>query len=265
MLEQKELNDILSKIGLDSFKEEVKIKNEKRGRKPKDVVNYWYHAFSEIKDYNDLSPWVDDVLTGAANLSTSQTFNHASPMMIYHILKYCPFLSVLELKNHLNRKRQIMGDHLITSDSYIRELINRCVSAMHSLDYYIENGFSFIRDSYDEDEFTFNVEQDKQDYLSYVHIDHTPLEYLDKLKAAGLTDDEIINHLEGKKNNPELWDSNIEFKSIPYYPVEQENIDREAQGLTPRKYIKEHNKMWGNKPNQPYKHGLEGKINIVYI
>ncbi|EGV5393336.1 hypothetical protein FER63_23475, partial [Salmonella enterica] len=52
MLTQDELDNIMEKINLTQFKDEVKEKNEKRGRKPKDIANHYFEIL-EYKSYGN--------------------------------------------------------------------------------------------------------------------------------------------------------------------------------------------------------------------
>lgn len=197
MLNSTEIEEILSKIGLDSFREEVKIKNETRGRKPKEVVNYWFQSFTEITDYDDLAQWVDDVLNGAARLSTGNS--HTTALMIFHILKTIPFLTVSEVKDHINQKRAVLGQHVINDDSYIRWIISVTLSVMKSLDYHTERGSKLLRERKENDDL-FNFSEDWEGWeREKERIKETPpqtnAELISKLKKAGLNESEITKYI----------------------------------------------------------------------
>lgn len=162
MLTQDELDNIMEKINLTQFKDEVKEKNEKRGRKPKDIANHYFEIL-EYKSYgnekNDFQGWVDDVLNGAARLSTGNS--KTSPEMIFALLKGLPFLSTREIKSWLNRKRSVLGGHVIDDDSYCRWLLSVCHSAIKSLDYHQEGGSELFKDGLD----SFNWKADNEAWL----------------------------------------------------------------------------------------------------
>lgn len=124
LLNKEELEFIISKIDLKGFKEMVKEKNDARGRKPKDIVNPYFHHFQDVSygvHQNDLQSWVDDVLTGAGRLSTGNS--KVSSEMVFALLKGLPFLSTREIKAWLNRKRSVLGGDVINDDSYCRWLL----------------------------------------------------------------------------------------------------------------------------------------------
>lgn len=161
MLSKDELDSILSKIDLDGFKEEVKLKNETRGRKPKVVVNYWRESLYDVS-YSDLNSWVDDVLVGAGRLDTGNS--KVSGEMIFALLKGVTYITTAEIKSFLNRKRFITGD-FVESDRYCRWLSSCVISAMKSLDYHIENGKKLCKPF--EVDIDFDIKQDALMYEQY--------------------------------------------------------------------------------------------------
>lgn len=161
MLSKSELDAILAKIDLEGFKQEVKVKNETRGRKPKVVINYWRESLVDAS-YSDLNPWVDDVLTGAGRLSTGNS--KVSGEFIFALLRGVPTITTPEIKSFINRKRVISGDY-INDDSYCQWLARCMVSAMKSLDYHIERGKK-ISKPFVLDE-NFDVKQDALMYEQY--------------------------------------------------------------------------------------------------
>lgn len=160
MLNKEELETILSKIGLDEFKESVKFKNETRGRKPEDLYNHWYYELRAISDYDHLSVWVDDVLTGAGRLSTGNS--RVSAKLIFNLLQHLPFISTREIKEHLNSSRmRVLWGETVDDDSYCRWLRTCLLSAIRSLDYHTAKGKEIKRyDEASERDFTFNLRED---------------------------------------------------------------------------------------------------------
>ena len=160
MLSNEELNELMIKINLPQFVEEVKHKNETRGRKPTDLYNHWYMELRTISDYEHLSSWVDDILTGAGRLSTGNS--RVSPKLIFNLLKSLPFISTREIKEHMNssRMRVLWGD-VIEDDSYCRWLRAAVLSAMRSLDYHTEKGKKIKRyNEVSEKDFSFDLRGD---------------------------------------------------------------------------------------------------------
>lgn len=296
---------------------EIKINS---GRKPKQINNRYFNFFQRL-DKKHIPSIIDDLIRGACTASYpgKEDNNKSNDVINSYIIKDCIF----SLTSFSASNVQTLKSCNDLSYSYIMKIVYSLEGLMNRLDHHFNSVLDAIPETnvqwmdefncyvdldtgemgsshrvFVDDEFTFDFEADAKAYREYKHKDHTPLaesqnnpyrglEYLDKLKAAGLTDDEIINHLEGaksaaigsangKKNNPELWDSNTTFKAatsgdiaeskhIPYISVEEENHQRMIKGLPRRNYRKEHLKMWGKKPKEKYKHGLEGKIMIRYL
>lgn len=161
LMSQSELDTVLSQIDLDGFKEEVKIKNETRGRKPRIVNNYWRDCLSDVS-YSDLNQWVDDILTGAGRLDTGNS--RVSGEMIFALLKGVPSITTAQIKSFLNRKRIVTGD-FVDSDRYCQWLVSVLISAMKSLDYHTEQG-KRIAKPYQIDT-NFNVKEDALNYEQY--------------------------------------------------------------------------------------------------
>lgn len=161
LLNKEEIDTILSKIGLNEFKEEVKRKNN-AGRKEKDYFNPFFESFREITDYDDLSPWVDDVLRGAGMLNEGTGTHHTTPLMLFHLIKSLPLYTSGEIKAHINRKRRVLGQHVIKSDSYPRWLRSVMHSAIESLKYHTEYlGNKLVRDLKEGEEvFSYSVDKD---------------------------------------------------------------------------------------------------------
>lgn len=161
MLSKNELDQIISKIDLDGFKEEVRMKNESRGRKPRVVVNHWHSVLQNVS-YSELNPWVDDVLTGAGRLSTGNS--RVSGEMIFALLKGVYYITTSQIKSFLNRKRIVSGE-FVDSDRYCQWLSTCMVSAIKSLDYHTERG-KLICNPVEVDT-SFDVDEDAMNYKTY--------------------------------------------------------------------------------------------------
>lgn len=163
LLSNSELDDLMSKIGLQSFSDEIK-QRDGRGRKPKDYYNHWFERLQDAHYYaphptdkkqkseTNVNSWVDDVLTGAGRLSTNGT--RVSANLIFAILRGMPYLSSAEIKSWLNSKRIVLGGNEITNDRYCRTLMNMCLSALRSLDVYTDKGCKLLRDNESNDSFS---------------------------------------------------------------------------------------------------------------
>ncbi|EJN5909425.1 hypothetical protein ABE356_000217 [Escherichia coli] len=206
LLTHEQLDDLMIKIGLKDFRNSVKESNERRGRKPKDYYNHYFHVFADLSygaHKNDLASWVDDILVGAGRLDTGNT--KVSPDLIFAILKGMPYLSTAEIKSWLNRKRVVIGGDEITSDRYCRHLMNICLSAMRSLDYHTERGHKIqrYRDS-DQPAFSYKTDmkrwiEEKQKLDSNNSYPQTEEELISKLKTAGMDDSQIEKYLADRK------------------------------------------------------------------
>lgn len=210
LLTQEELDEIINKLDLKGFKEEIKERKSKAGRKPKDIYNHYFFPLSGIRygtEESDLNPWVDDVLRGAGMLNEGESHTTVSSYMIFALLKGLPFLSTAEIKNWLNRKRSALGGDVITSDRYCRDLLVKCHSAIKSLDYHVDNGKKLIKETennwlfnYSDDASKWNQQKDKCILIGLpvtTNLDNplngVPLN--DRKLLAGLTVDEINNPL----------------------------------------------------------------------
>lgn len=167
LLSNNEIESILSKIGLDEFKEVVNLKNETRGRKQADIYNHWYYELRAISKYENLSLWVDDVLTGAGRLSTGNS--RVSPKLIFNLLQNLPFISTRDIKEHLNSSRlRILWGDTVDDDSYCRWLRTAVLSAMRSLDYHTDKGKKIKRENeISESDFTYNLKEDIEGYIQH--------------------------------------------------------------------------------------------------
>ncbi|EDH7741203.1 hypothetical protein CB599_11625 [Salmonella enterica subsp. enterica serovar Adjame] len=161
MLTKEELNELMVAINLDQFVDEVKKKNETRGRKPKEVVNYWRGSLFDVS-YSDLNPWVDDVLTGSGRLDTGNS--KVSGELVFALLKGIPCITTAQIKSFLNRKRVVTGD-FVESDRYCQWLATVMISAMKSLDYHLDNGKKLCKEF--EIDIAFDVNEDAENYEEF--------------------------------------------------------------------------------------------------
>lgn len=195
LLTTSEINAILERVGLMS-RPEGSIKIERRGRKQVDIVNHWYETFGELENYLELKGWVDDVMQGAARLSTGNS--HTTAMMLYHILKTMPFITTSEIKFHINKKRSLLGSNTIESDRYCSFLRSAAVSLIESLDYHTEHSESFTNELANTS-FSFNADAWGWRQAQVTMQPQTNSELIRKLELAGLSNSEITNYVNGKR------------------------------------------------------------------
>lgn len=172
------------------------------GRKPVEIHNPYYSALQGYHSYEDLPQWLEDVIYGSGNNHSGNT--RISGKLLFHVLRSMTTLSTALIRNHLNSKRSITTGDTV-SIRYSQDILESVRSAIGAIEHQLLIGKDFYTPEYDD----FDFDLDAWNYEHHTYIEQSEEQLIEKLKQAGLNDNQIKNYLEGK-----LIDSDVEESHI---------------------------------------------------